>query len=228
MGRTRKPWGERFGEATDPAVERFSASVSFDKALALYDIRGSIAHARMLGSVGLLAEADVEALVRGLESLAAEIEAGELPLDPALEDIHMNIEARLQERVGSVAGRLHTGRSRNDQVATDLALYLRDICDAVQRGLLALQSVLVARAREHLDTVLPGYTHLQRAQPVRLAHHWLAFVAMHSRDHQRFGELHARLSQSFPPGCRRPGGIDPSAGPGAHGGGAGVRGSRSE
>ena len=151
MGRTRKPWGERFGEETDPAVERFSASVSFDKTLARYDIRGSIAHARMLGSVGLLAEADVETLVQGLESLAAEIEAGEFRFDPALEDIHMNIEARLQERVGGVAGRLHTGRSRNAQVATDLALYLRDMCDAIQRGLLALQSVLVARAREHFE-----------------------------------------------------------------------------
>jgi len=201
MGQTRKPWGGRFGEATDPAVERFSASVSFDKALGLYDIRGSIAHARMLGSVGLLVESDVETLVRGLESLAVEIESGELLLDPALEDIHMNIEARLRERVGDVAGRLHTGRSRNDQVATDLALYLRDVCDAVQRGLLRLQWVLVERAREHLDTVLPGYTHLQRAQPVRLAHHWLAFVAMHSRDQERFAELRARLGRAAPLGA---------------------------
>jgi argininosuccinate lyase len=201
MGQNRKAWGGRFGEATDPAVERFSASVSFDKALARYDIRGSIAHARMLGSVGLLAEADVEALVQGLESLAAEIEAGEFHFDPSLEDIHMNIEARLRERVGSVAGRLHAGRSRNDQVATDLALYLRDMCNAVQRGLLTLQVVLVVRAREHVETVLPGYTHLQRAQPVRLAHHWLAFVTMHSRDYQRFGELHARLSRAAPLGA---------------------------
>jgi len=201
MGQNRKPWGGRFGEATDPAVERFTASVSFDKTLARYDIRTSIAHARMLGSVGLLAEPDVEALVRGLESLGREIDAGELLLDPSLEDIHMNIEARLRERVGDVAGRLHTGRSRNDQVATDLALYLRDECDAVQRELLLLQSVLVSRAREHVDTVLPGYTHLQRAQPVRLAHHWLAFVAMHSRDHERFGELRARLSRAAPLGA---------------------------
>jgi len=201
MGRARKPWGERFGEVTDPSFERFSASVSFDKALARYDIRGSIAHARMLGSVGLLTEADVEALVRGLQSLAAEIEAGEFRFDPALEDIHMNIEARLAERVGSVAGRLHSGRSRNDQVATDLALYLRDMCEEIQRGLLALQSVLVLRAREHVDTVLPGYTHMQRAQPVRLAHHWLAFVEMQSRDQQRFRELQARLSSASPLGA---------------------------
>jgi argininosuccinate lyase len=201
MGQNRKPWGERFGEATDPSVERFSASVSFDKALARYDIRGSIAHARMLGKAGLLTEADVEALVEGLEALGREIETGEFRFDPSLEDIHMNIEARLRERVGSVAGRLHTGRSRNDQVATDLALYLRDACNAVQRGLLGLQGVLVVRAREHVDTVLPGYTHLQRAQPVRLAHHWLAFVAMHSRDYQRFGELHARLSSAAPLGA---------------------------
>jgi argininosuccinate lyase len=201
MAQNRKPWGGRFGEATDPAVERFTASVSFDQALARYDIRGSVAHARMLGRAGLLEEADVEVLVRGLESLAREIETGEFRLDPSLEDIHMNIEARLRERVGSVAGRLHAGRSRNDQVATDLALYLRDACTAVQRRLLDMQGVLVRRAREHVETVLPGYTHLQRAQPVRLAHHWLAFVAMHSRDYRRFGELRARLSEAAPLGA---------------------------
>ncbi len=201
MGQNRKPWGGRFDGATDPTVERFSASVSFDKALARYDIRGSIAHARMLGSAGLIAAADVEVLIRGLESLEQEIEAGDFHFDPSLEDIHMNIEARLRERVGDVAGRLHTGRSRNDQVATDLALYLRDTCAAIQRGLLELQGVLLIRAREHLDTVLPGYTHLQRAQPVRLAHHWLAFVAMHSRDFERFGELRTRLSRFSPLGA---------------------------
>jgi argininosuccinate lyase len=201
MEQHRKPWGGRFDEAMDPAVERFSESVSFDKTLARYDIRGSIAHARMLGSVGLLAESEVEALVEGLERIAGEIEAGDFHFDPSLEDIHMNIEARLRERIGSLAGRLHTGRSRNDQVATDLALYLRDMCDEIQRGLLTLQGVLVTRAREHVDTVLPGYTHLQRAQPVRLAHHWLAYVAMQSRDHDRFGELHARLSRAAPLGA---------------------------
>jgi argininosuccinate lyase len=191
-----KPWGGRFRQATDPTVERFSASIHFDRALARYDIRGSIAHARMLGQVGLLSTEDAEALVGGLLHIAQEIEAGEFPFDPALEDIHMNVEARLRTLVGPVAGRLHTARSRNDQVATDLALYLRDASLAAQRGLAELRQVLLGRAREHLDTVLPGYTHLQRAQPVRLAHHWLAFVEMLARDTDRFGDLCRRLTAS--------------------------------
>ena len=189
-----KPWGGRFSGRTDPTVERFSASVHFDRALARYDIRGSIAHARMLGAQGLVPTADVDALVAGLEKIAGEIEAGEFPFDPALEDIHMNIEARLREQVGPVAGRLHTGRSRNDQVATDLALYLRDACTAARHGLLGLRRVLVERAAEHVDTVLPGYTHLQRAQPVRLAHHWLAFVEVLGRDAGRFTDAAARAA----------------------------------
>jgi argininosuccinate lyase len=188
-----KLWGGRFSGKTNPAVERFSASVHFDKALARYDIRGSIAHARMLGRTGLIPEADAETLVQGLEQVGAEIEAGEFPFDPALEDIHMNVEARLREHVGPVAGRLHTGRSRNDQVATDLALYLRDACQASRRGLLELRQVLATRADEHIDTVLPGYTHLQRAQPVRLAHHWLAFVEVLGRDAARFADAETRL-----------------------------------
>jgi argininosuccinate lyase len=191
---TRKPWGGRFSEATDPTVERFSASVHFDHALAQYDIRGSIAHARMLGKAGLVPDADVQAIVGGLGDIAAEIESGEFHFDPALEDIHMNIEMRLREQIGPAAGRLHTGRSRNDQVATDLALYLRDVSSAAERGLLELSQVLVERAAEHIDTVLPGYTHMQRAQPVRLAHHWLAFVAMFSRDAARQRDLRKRLA----------------------------------
>jgi len=189
----RKLWGGRFSQATDPAVERFSASVHFDRALARYDIRGSIAHAQMLGRAGLIPEADSEALVAGLRSIESAIECGTFSYDPVLEDIHMNIEARLREEIGPVAGRLHTGRSRNDQVATDTALYLRDTCLAVELGLLELRRVLVARGAEHLDTVLPGYTHLQRAQPVRLAHHWLAFVEMFSRDAGRFRDARARI-----------------------------------
>ncbi len=189
----KKPWGGRFDQATDPTVERFSASVHFDKALARYDIRGSIAHARMLGRTGLIPEADVEQLVAGLRSIESEIEAGEFPFDPALEDIHMNIEARLGDRIGAVAGRLHTGRSRNDQVATDTALYLRETCLASEQGLLELRQVLVERARDHVETILPGYTHLQRAQPVRLAHHWLAYLEMLTRDAERFRDLRARI-----------------------------------
>jgi argininosuccinate lyase len=196
MSRDEKPWGGRFEEATDPAVERFSASVHFDRALARYDIRGSIAHARMLGRTGLISEADADTLVEGLRRIETEVEAGEFPFDPALEDVHMNIEARLRTQVGEVAGRLHTGRSRNDQVATDLALYLRDACLAARRGLLGLRQALVARAEEHVETVLPGYTHLQRAQPVRLAHHWLAHAEALRRDASRFHDARARLDAS--------------------------------
>src|SRR5262249_13210026 len=163
----RKPWGGRFREDTDPAVERFSASIDFDRALARYDLRLSLAHAEMLGCVGLLSAEDLGALRRGLAEIGEEIESGRFPFDAALEDIHMNVEPRLRERAGPAAARLHTGRSRNDQVATDLLLYLRDAARAARAGLLELQSVLLTRAREHLDTVLPGYTHLQRAQPVR-------------------------------------------------------------
>jgi len=196
MGQSGKPWGGRFSEATDPGVERFTASVHFDRALARYDVRGSIAHARMLGRTGVIPQSDADALVAGLAEIAREIEADGLPIDPRLEDIHTHVEARLRERVGAVAGRLHTGRSRNDQVATDLLLYLRDAARAARQGLLELRQVLVGRAREHLDTVLPGYTHLQRAQPVRLAHHWLAYVEMLGRDAARFRDLRGRLSRS--------------------------------
>ena len=196
MAGPNKPWGGRFSGETDPAVERFTASVHFDRALARYDIRGSIAHARMLGRTGVIPAADADALVAGLEEIASEVEAGTFPLDPRLEDIHMNVEARLRERLGPVAGRLHTGRSRNDQVATDLALYLRDAARAARAGLLELRRVLVRRAREHVDTVLPGYTHLQRAQPVRLAHHWLAYVEMLGRDAGRFADLRRRIARS--------------------------------
>jgi argininosuccinate lyase len=192
----RKPWGGRFRQDTDPAVERFSASIDFDRALAHYDLRLSGAHAAMLRQVGLLSDDDAASLERGLAQIGAELEAGRFPFDPALEDIHMNIEARLGELVGPVAGRLHTGRSRNDQVATDLLLYLRDVTRAAERGLHGLRGVLLERAGEHLDTVLPGYTHLQRAQPVRLAHHWLAFVEMFGRDAERFRDLRARLGHA--------------------------------
>jgi argininosuccinate lyase len=189
-----KLWGGRFREPTHPSVERFSASIGFDRALARYDIRGSIAHARMLGAAGLIPAADAGAIVHGLEEIGRELETGRFPFDEKLEDIHMNVEARLHERIGAVAGRLHTGRSRNDQVATDLALYLRDAARAARSGLADLREVLIARAREHVETVLPGYTHLQRAQPVRLAHHWLAFEQLFGRDAERFADLRHRLT----------------------------------
>lgn len=189
----KKPWGGRFSDATDPTVERFSASIHFDKVLARHDIRGSKAQARMLGRAGLISDAEAQALVAGLDRVAGEIEDGSFPFDPALEDIHMNIESRLRTHLGAVAGKLHTGRSRNDQVATDLALFLRDVSLATQRGLLELRGVLLERAREHVDTVLPGYTHLQRAQPVRLAHHWLAHIETLGRDASRFRDARARI-----------------------------------
>lgn len=191
----KKPWGGRFSQATDPTVERFSASIDYDRLLAEHDIRGSIAHAQMLAAVGILTNEDSQTLVAGLQAIAQEIREGKFPFDPALEDIHMNIETRLRERIGAVAGRLHTGRSRNDQVATDLALYLRAQTLTMQSALLNLRRVLVERANEDIDTVLPGYTHLQRAQPVRLAHHWLAYVEMFSRDASRFASLHARIDR---------------------------------
>jgi argininosuccinate lyase len=191
-----KLWGGRFSAPTDAAVERFSASIHFDQALARYDIRVSIAHAPMLSATGLIPEAEAGTIVAGLEAIGTELEAGTLPLDPALEDIHMNVETRLRERIGPAAGHLQTGRSRNDQVATDLTLYLRDAALAAREGLLELREALLVRAREHLDTVLPGYTHLQRAQPVRLAHHWLAYVTMLGRDVGRFNALAARLRRS--------------------------------
>jgi argininosuccinate lyase len=173
---TGKPWGGRFEQATDPTVEGFSASIHFDRALARYDLRLSAAHTRMLRAQGLIGVEDERRILEGLEGIAAEMEAGEFPFDAALEDIHMNVEARLREKIGEPAGRLHTG--------------------AAERGLLELRRVLAARAREHLDTVLPGYTHLQRAQPVRLAHHWLAYVEMLGRDGARFRDLRGRLSRS--------------------------------
>jgi len=190
----KKPWGGRFAEGTDPRVEAFSASVHFDRALAHYDIRGSLAHTRMLAATGLVSQADAAAIEQGLEQIGREIEAGEFVFDPKLEDVHMNIEARLHEVAGpAAAGALHSGRSRNDQVATDMALYLRDACRAARRGLLELRGVLLERAAENIETILPGYTHMQRAQPVRLAHHWLAYVTMFGRDAERFRDADRRM-----------------------------------
>ncbi len=192
----RKAWGGRFTQGTDEAVERFSASVHFDRALARYDLRGSIAHAQMLAKTGVIPSEDAARLVAGLEALEVDLDEGRLEWDPAHEDVHMNLEMRLREKVGEVAGKLHTGRSRNDQVATDLLLYLRDAARAARLGLATLREVLVERAAEHLDTVLPGYTHLQRAQPVRLAHHWLAFFEMFGRDAARLRDFETRIALS--------------------------------
>jgi len=193
---SRKAWSGRFKGETDPAVERFTASAHFDQALARYDLRLSRAHVRMLAARKLIDPEDLATLLQGIDRIEREIEDGTFPFDPAHEDVHMNIEVRLREKIGEVAGRLHTGRSRNDQVATDLMLYLRDASRAAERGLHELRRTLLVRAREHLDTVLPGYTHLQRAQPVRLAHHWHAYVEMLGRDAARFHDLRDRLQRS--------------------------------
>jgi len=194
--RPEKTWGGRFAGRTSEEMERFSASVHFDRALWREDVRGSIAHARMLGSQGILSKDESEALIRGLEQIAGELERGELELDPALEDIHTNIEKRLGELAGPLAGKLHTGRSRNDQVATDLALWLREQLGSVRDALGELRWALAERAAREIDVVLPGYTHLQRAQPVRLAHHWLAYCEMLARDDGRLRDARARICAS--------------------------------
>lgn len=196
MDKHRKSWGGRFTQNTDAAVERFTASIQFDQALALYDLRGSRAHARMLGATGIISKSDLAALLKGLDQIESEVATGTFPFELTHEDIHMNIEARLREFVGDVAGRLHAGRSRNDQVATDFALYLRDASRAVRRGLIELRIALLNRSRENIETLLPGYTHLQRAQPVRLAHHWLAHIEAFGRDARRFEAVESHLALS--------------------------------
>jgi argininosuccinate lyase len=189
----RKPWEGRFRERTARSVEAFSESVSFDARLWAHDIRGSIAHARMLGSQGIIPKADAARIIAGLEGIAREIEAGKFTFRPELEDVHMNIEHALMERIGPAGGRLHTARSRNDQVALDMRLYLRDEADACMALVRGLQAALVAQAARHGDAIMPGYTHMQRAQPVLLAHHLLAYVEMLERDRGRLADARARM-----------------------------------
>ena len=191
-----KAWAGRFQKAADPTLESFSSSVDFDRKLWRQDIRGSTAHARMLAKQGILASDEVDTLVAGLERIATEFEDDSFELDPAAEDIHMNIERRLFELVGPVAGKLHSGRSRNDQVATDFVLWIRDAVPGVRRALLEMREALVTRAENEADVLLPGYTHLQRAQPVRLAHHWLAHFEALTRDDGRLRDAAARLGES--------------------------------
>ena len=189
-------WGGRFAEPTDAFVERFTASVDFDKRLYHHDILGSIAHADMLHSIGVLDAAEHEAVVGGLKRIRGEIERGEFVWGEALEDVHMNIEARLTDLVGDAGKKLHTARSRNDQVATDVRLWLRDRIDALDERFSALLGVLVDLASGHADTVLPGFTHLQIAQPVVFAHHLLAWFEMAHRDRDRFRDCRRRLNLS--------------------------------
>ncbi len=191
-----KPWGGRFREETLKIVERFTASIGFDQRIYRQDIRGSQAHARMLAAVGVLTAEEAVTLVAGLDRVLAEIEAGEFAFSEALEDIHMNVEKRLTELVGPVGGKLHTGRSRNDQVALDLRLYLADETETVLDLLRGLCEAFLTRAEAEAEVLLPGYTHLQRAQPVTFGHHWLAYFEMFLRDAERFRDTLGRTRRS--------------------------------
>jgi argininosuccinate lyase len=190
--RSEKLWGGRFTRGADPRAERFTGSLAFDRRLWPQDVTGSVAWAKALAKAGLLSAAERDAIVRGLQVVRAELEAGTFPFRAELEDIHTNVERRLQELIGDVGGKLHTGRSRNDQIAVDERLYLREVIAQVRAGLRATQEALVARAAEAVDVPLPGYTHLQRAQPVVLGHHLLAYVFMLQRDRDRFSDCGAR------------------------------------
>jgi argininosuccinate lyase len=190
-----KPWAGRFSEPTDAFVEAFTASVGFDQRLYLEDIAGSKAHARMLTRQGILGADECEAIVAGLERIRAQIEAGSFEWSVPLEDVHMNIEAALTADIGEPGKRLHTGRSRNDQVATDIRLWLRGQIDAIQEALVRLQEVLLTLAEREAATILPGFTHLQVAQPITFGHHMMAWSAMLERDAGRFGDCRRRLNQ---------------------------------
>jgi argininosuccinate lyase len=192
--RRKKAWGGRFEGETHGQVEAFTASIHFDRRLAAHDIAGSIAHARMLGKCGIINKGEVDAIVAGLEEIRGEIERGELHTDPALEDIHTHIEQRLRDKIGEPAGKLHTARSRNDQVALDLRLFLREAIGQIRDRIRRLQDELVAKAEVHLGTIMPGYTHLQRAQPILLAHHLLAYFEMFQRDRDRFADCLIRVN----------------------------------
>lgn len=193
---TNSMWGGRFTSGPDAVMEAINASIDVDQRMAKQDIDGSRAHARMLAQQGIISDADAAAIDDGLATVSEEIAQGLLTFRRELEDIHMNVEARLKEIVGEPAGRLHTGRSRNDQVATDFRLWVRDSIDRVDAGLAALIGGLLDRAEEEADTILPGFTHLQPAQPVTLGHHLLAFVEMFSRDRGRFADARKRLNES--------------------------------
>jgi argininosuccinate lyase len=192
---TSKIWGGRFQSATDAVLEAINVSIDFDKRLGPQDIRGSLAHVAMLAKQGVVSQEDAARITDGLTRIADEIERREFVFSRALEDIHMNIESRLAELIGPAAGRLHTARSRNDQVATDFRLYIRDETDGVDAQLADLQLALAERAFEEAGSVMPGFTHLQSAQPVTLGHHLLAYVEMIGRDRGRFRDARARLNE---------------------------------
>ena len=188
-------WSGRFSEPVDELVKRFTASVTFDKRLALFDIQGSLAHAQMLSEVGLLTEADLSSIQRGMERIQGEIESGKFHWSVDLEDVHMNIERRLTELAGDAGKRLHTARSRNDQVATDIRLYLRDAIDRLLERIRGFQIALLDLAEAHAATVMPGFTHLQVAQPVTFGHHLMAYFEMLKRDAGRLADARKRVNQ---------------------------------
>ncbi len=193
---SNKMWGGRFTSAPDAVMEEINASIDFDRHLYRQDIAASKAHAAMLAKTGIITAQDGKSIAHGLDTILAEIEAGQFSFQRALEDIHMNVESRLSELIGPAAGRLHTARSRNDQVATDFRLWVRDWLDGIDAALAAYQRALAEKALEHAATVMPGFTHLQTAQPVTFGHHLLAYVEMAARDRGRFADARARLNES--------------------------------
>ncbi|HWA92619.1 MAG TPA: argininosuccinate lyase [Rhizomicrobium sp.] len=196
MSTTNKMWGGRFEKGPASVMEDITPSIDFDKRLAAQDLAGSRAHVTMLAAQGIVSAADRDAILKGLDAIEAEIADGRFVFKRSLEDIHLNIERRLAELVGEPAGRLHTARSRNDQVATDFRLWVREACARAGEGLAALQRALVAQADKHAATIMPGFTHLQPAQPVTFGHHCLAYVEMLARDRGRFDDAAARLNES--------------------------------
>jgi argininosuccinate lyase len=193
---SNKMWGGRFATGPDAIMEAINVSIDVDRHLYAQDIAASKAHAAMLAAQGIIAADDAKNITQGLDTILSEIEQGTFTFKRALEDIHMNVESRLSELIGAAAGRLHTARSRNDQVATDFKLWVRDTIDAIDASLKAYQQALVDRALEHADTVMPGFTHLQTAQPVTFGHHLLAYVEMAARDRGRFADARKRLNEN--------------------------------
>ena len=189
-------WGGRFASGPDAIMEEINASIDFDRHLYRQDIAASKAHAGMLAKQGIIAADDAKNIIHGLDTILSEIDSGKFEFKRALEDIHMNVESRLTEMIGPAAGRLHTARSRNDQVATDFRLWMRDTIDTIDAALAGFQLALATRALEHAGTVMPGLTHLQTAQPITFGHHMLAYVEMASRDRGRFADARKRLNKS--------------------------------
>lgn len=189
-----KPWEGRFNEKTNRDVEEFTASISFDKRLYKYDIQGSIAHCRMLSRCGIIPKKEKDKIIKGLKIILKEIDRGGFPFKIELEDIHMNIEKRLMEKIGGVAGKLHTARSRNDQIALDLRLYLRNEIKEIIKEIEKLKKAMIDIAKNNMDIIMPGYTHLQRAQPVLFSHYILAYFEMFERDKERFEEIFNRVN----------------------------------